>query len=222
MGLGKTIEAPRPTGFGRKGLPSGSEHWTKHMGNLKRSHKAAPVLTCAQLPGPNSSGCKWPCMLPWCLRAGPPTMGNYSPGGKINLYEMRPGFGGGRWPLQSLRHWFWLRGWPAGRWTQGSWVLMALKTSVAFRFQEGYVLGIWVNPLKITRCLSQPGGSQDIMADASCILMLAAWLESTGLGLPCDTPLLLSSGLICSRQERLGRWLVVCKAPQSHSILTVG
>lgn len=80
IGTGNAIEAPRLTGFGTKGLSSGSEHGTKDTGNLKNSHKAGPLLTCVQLPGPSNSGCRWSCLLSWGLRAGPATMGNYSCG----------------------------------------------------------------------------------------------------------------------------------------------
>ena len=41
-------------------------------------------------------------------------------------------------------------------------------------------LGFWclVNLLKTARCLLQPGGSQNNMADASYFPIWAAWLES--------------------------------------------
>jgi len=55
------------------------------------------------------------------------------------------------------------------------------------------------------------------MADASCIPMWAAWLESTGT--PLRPLLLLFSGLACSRQERLGMMACCTQvSPDPHRV----
>lgn len=94
----KDTEAPDPQALGKKCLPSGSEHQTLDLGNLRGTHETGPVLTYVELHEPSSSGCKWSSVL----RARPPTLANCAPSGGSNIFEMRPNLQIDPWSAEGL------------------------------------------------------------------------------------------------------------------------